>query len=204
MVREADLIAYYEAEARAGARTTVGEFRRRLRTAFARQLSAEGRRHLVDIGAGPGLDTEAWQHDGYSVVGLDLATANVMTMRARGLTGIVGSLYALPLRDGAFEAAWSMSTFVHVPHDRFDEAMLELLRVVEPGGVLGIGTWGGREFEGVPHFGTIRPYRFFSLAGHDRWQAMLARRATVEHFEVHDPHAGDGWEYQFAVLRTPR
>ena len=78
-----------------------------------------------------------------------------------------------------------MSTFVHVPHERFDEAITEMLRVVEPGAPLGIGTWGGLDFEGVPEFGELRPYRFFSLASHDRWREMLARHAEVELFETY-------------------
>lgn len=197
-----DLIAYYDAEALGGHRTAVGEYRHALRDGFARLLTDEGRRRLVDVGAGPGLDAQAWRRDGFGVIGLDLSGANCARMGAVGVTGVAGSLYAMPFRDGSFDALWTMSTFVHVPHHRFDEAIREMLRVVRPGAPLGIGTWGGHEYEGVPAFGHLRPYRFFSLAAHDRWRQMLDRHGVVERFEVHDPHAGDGWQYQFAVLRS--
>ncbi len=61
-----------------------------------------------------------------------------------------------------------------------------MLRVVGPGAPLGIGTWGGSDFEGVPEFGELRPYRFFSLASHSRWHEMLARHADVELFETYE------------------
>ena len=95
-----------------------------------------------------------------------------------------------------------MSTFVHVPHARFDEAITEMIRVVRPGGLLGIGTWGGRDFEGHPEFGDIRPYRFVSLAAHDRWRTMLEAHATVTDFQTFESDNPSGWEYQFASLQT--
>ncbi len=199
--RDADLIAYYEAEARGGHRSAYGDRRVELRGRFAELLRGERISTLLDVGAGPGLDTKRWHADGFRVVGLDLTHANIERMRAAGLTGVTGSLYELPFRAGAFDALWTMSTFVHVPHDRFDEAITEMLRVVVPGAPLGIGTWGGLDFEGVPEFGELRPYRFFSLASHDRWREMLARHAEVELFETSESTGGQGWEYQFAVVR---
>ena len=200
---DGDLIAYYEAEARTGRRSAVSEFRQALRRQFAAVVRGEDRRHIVDVGAGPGLDVAGWQADGLTAVGVDLAAANVRLMHERGLVGVAGSLYHLPFRSGSFDSLWTMSTFVHVPHARFDEAITEMIRVVAPGAPLGIGTWGGRDSERVVPFGDLRPHRFFSLAGHDRWRAMLARHGDVEVFDTHAPPNDDGWEYQFAVVRAP-
>jgi SAM-dependent methyltransferase len=201
MALEADLIAYYDAEARDRRRVGHGQLRHELRQRFAAALGAVGRTRVVDVGSGPGLDTEDWCKDGFDVVGVDLAHANVELMRERGLVGVTASLYQLPFRADAFDALWTMSTFVHVPHDRFDEAIAEMLRVVRPGARLGIGTWGGVDFEGVPEFGDLRPYRFFSLASHDRWRKMLERYGTLESFESFESSSPHGWEYQFAILR---
>ena len=140
---------------------------------------------MIDVGAGPGLDTAAWQAEGLDVVGVDLTEANVQLMAERGLVGVTGSLYDLPFRDGSFDSLWTMSTFVHVPHARFDEAITEMLRVVAPGSPLGIGTWGGLDFEGIYPYGDLRPDRFFSLATHERWREMLARHGDVETFQTH-------------------
>jgi SAM-dependent methyltransferase len=124
-------------------------------------------------------------------------------MCRRGLPGVAGSLYHLPFRTGAFDALWTMSTLVHVPDARVGDALREMLRVVRPGAPLGIGTWGGVEFEGVPEFDALRPFRFFSVASHERWRAVLAGHGGVEVFEIRRPLADHGWEYQFAVVRAP-
>ncbi len=203
MALDGDLIAYYDAEARGGHRSAHGDLRVNLRRRFAELLRYDDVRTVIDVGAGPGLDTALWAADGFAAVGVDLAHANVERMRDVGLTSVTGSLYQLPFRSTTFDALWTMSTFVHVPHDRFDEAITEMMRVVEPGAPLGIGTWGGLDFEGVPEFGELRPYRFFSLASHDRWRAMLERHSVVEQFETYESTGGQGWEYQFAVVRVP-
>jgi SAM-dependent methyltransferase len=199
---DADLTAYYDAEALAGVRGELDAMRLDIRERFVELVRREGRRRLVDVGAGPGIDAVTLQRRGFDVVGVDLAPSNVAVMRVRGALGAAGSLYALPFADGVFDALWTMSTFVHVPHDRFDEAMLEFLRVVVPGAPLAIGTWGGHDFEGVPEFGELRPYRFFSLASHDRWRSMLERHGHLESFETFAPTQSGGWEYQYAVLRS--
>lgn len=203
VVLDADLMAYYEAEAARRLRGKSGSQRDGLYATFRDLLRSEGRSRLVDVGAGPGTDTVRWQDDGFDVIGVDLAHGNVVRMRDQGVPGVVASLYQLPLPRGMFEALWTMSTFVHVPDARLDEAISELVRVVDPGSPLGIGTWGGMDFEGVPEFGELRPYRFFALRSHDRWRDLLAAHGSVEQFHSFDATGTHGWEYQFAVLRSP-
>ena len=139
--------------------------------------------------------------EGFDVVGIDLAPGNVVALGAGGVAAVAGSLYAPPFRSRSFDAMWSMSTLVHVPDDRFDEAMTAMIDLVAPGAPVAIGTWGGRDWEGVSEFGDIRPYRFFSLRSHERARRMFARHGVVERFDagLHVDRAG--WEYQFVVLR---
>ena len=198
---DADLTAYYDAEARAGVRGELDTMRVDIRNRFIDVMRREGRCRLVDVGSGPGRDTLAFQHDGFDTIGVDLAPANTMVMRERGAVGAAGSLYALPLADATFDVLWTMSTFVHVPHDRFDEAMNELVRVVTPGAPLTIGTWGGRDFEGVPEFGPLLPYRF----SHSHRTTVGARCSNVTGNSItsrrsrrHRRAGGD----QYAILRT--
>lgn len=198
-----DLIAYYDAEAASGRRSGHGEVRGHLYEAFSSKVRVEGRLTVVDVGAGPGVDTALWRRDRFDVVGVDLACANVRAMHDRGLIGVTGSLYHLPFRSGSFDAVWTMNTFVHVPGVRLAEALGELVRVAKPGAPLGIGTWGGKDYEGVLEFGDLRPYRFFALRLREDWYDSLSRHGQIEEFVTFEPTSTDPWEYQFGVLRTP-
>lgn len=197
---DADLTAYYEAEAAAGARTEHGSLRRSLLADFVAVMTAEHRHAVVDVGAGPGLDVAGFGDAGLHPVGIDLAPGNVRRMRERGLHGLVGSIFALPLATGEAEAVWTMSTLVHVPDARLEVALGELVRVVRPGGPIGIGTWGGRDWEGTSDVTRFDPARFFALRSHDRWGDVLARWGRVERFDTWTTDQ-PGWEYQFAVIR---
>lgn len=137
------------------------------------------------------------------MVGVDLAFGNVEAMRDRGLVGVAASLYHLPFCTDAFDAVWTMSTFVHVPDEQLADAFRELKRVGRPGAPLGIGTWGGWDYEGVPEFGDLLPYRFFALRSHERWYETLAEHGRVDKFVTVESTSSEGWEYQFAIVRAP-
>ena len=202
MVLDADLVAYYDAEARGQYRVVHGEFRSDLLRNFAALLESGISSRTVDVGAGPGLDVVALQEAGFR---LSASTLPLETSLAWFV--VVGPSWdpstTCRSQRGRSTRLWTMSTFVHVPDERFDDAIVEMLRVVRPGSPLGIGTWGGLDFEGIHEFGDLRPYRFFSLATHERWHSMLSRHGEVELFEIHDPEDEHGWQYQFAVLRAP-
>lgn len=199
-----DLIAYYEQEVAVGRRTELPDHRVRVHDRFVALLRAEGRSSVVDLGSGPGLDTERFVARGFDAVGVDLAPANAVAMGERGLRGVAASLFSPPFQPASFDAAWTMSTLVHVPDDRFDDALAAIIALVPIGAPIAVGTWGGFDFEGVSEFGDIRPYRFFALRNHDRLERMLAAHGDIERFETSRPNPESDWsdwEYQFALLR---
>jgi SAM-dependent methyltransferase len=198
------LTAYYDAEARTGARTRLSPRRVAMRRRFIDLLRIESRTTVLDVGAGPGHDVIGFAGAGFAAVGADLSIGNARLIGAAGVNSVVASLWHLPFAAGRFDAVWTMSTLVHVPDDRLDDALVALLAVVRPGGPVGIGTWGGRDGEGVSGFTRIDPPRFFALRGHDRMLATLERHGEVEHWETDGPEPTSGWEYQFAVVRRVR
>ena len=203
MTLDRDLTAYYAEEARLCRRTSHSAWRFEVLDRFAEQFAHEDRQTVADVGAGPGVDTRAWVERGFDAVAVDLTHANSVIGNGNGHAAITGSIHSLPLRSEWFDAVWSMSTFVHVPMDETQAAVGELLRIARPGAPVVIGTWGGVDHEGVIELGDIVPYRFFSLATHDRWRELLATCAPVDTFEVVRPDDPLGWEYQVAVLRRP-
>ena len=194
--------AYYDAEAAAGSRSELRPLRLELNDRFRSLLAAERRSSVLDVGSGPGLDLERFEAAGLGVIGLDLAPRNIRALVDRGWPGVAGSIYDLPIADGSCESVWTMSTLVHVPDARLQTALAEVRRVAAPGAPIGIGTWGGRDWEGVSDVTRFDPPRFFALRSHERWRELLAGVGTVEHYDTDCPPDTDGWEYQFAIVRV--
>jgi SAM-dependent methyltransferase len=200
---ERDLSDYYEREAAAGVRAVMGSRGRRddLRSAFVDQLVREGRQSVVEVGSGPGTDAAPFISAGVVYAGFDLAVGNARLAHAAGLAIVPGSLFAPPFRPRSFDAGWTMSTLLHVPDDRFNEAVAATTSLLRPGSPLAIGLWGGRDREFVNETDHFDPPRFFSHRSDDRAQTMLSAHGTVEWFEAWPTDVG-GWSYQFIVLRV--
>lgn len=117
--------------------------------AMVEAVSAElaGRGRVLEIGAGTGRIALPLRAAGVDVVGLDLSLPMlerfVTKAGGAGRVGVVqGDATRLPFRDRSFGAAFA----VHVLHliPSWKVAVRELVRVVEPGGVLLVsqGWWG--------------------------------------------------------------
>ncbi|MGK0274524.1 MAG: SAM-dependent methyltransferase [Ilumatobacter sp.] len=199
---EQDLSACYDREAAAGERVAMGSRGRRddLRADFIKLLLAEDRRTVIDVGSGPGGDIAAFSAAGVDCVGLDLSMGNAQAARTAGPTVVPASLFLPPFRPASFDAGWTMSTLLHVPDQRFDEAIRAITSLLAPGSPLAIGLWGGLDRENGKlddHFG---PPRFFSSRTDHRIQRMLGGHGLIESFDSW-PHAGGEGRYQFAILR---
>ena len=111
----------------------------------------EGMR-VLDIGCGPGSITMGIAaRIGYGrVTGVDLNESQVQlamqTAARKDLSNIefrTASAYELPFADAQFDAVFSHALIEHLSEPV--RAMREFLRVLEPGGVMGVATpdWGG-------------------------------------------------------------
>jgi SAM-dependent methyltransferase len=199
-----DLQSFYDAEATQRAGRDLGPFRTGLRDEFVALVRAEQRRNVLEVGCGPGRDAAALTSAGLTTVACDLSFAPLQLAVTRGVTAVQASMLTLPFATGRFAAAWTMSTFVHVPDAVVATAIGELVRVVEPGGLIGIGTWGGVDAEAVSDRDSIQPARLFCRRSHARWRLLLSEHGDVERFDAFDlGEQPAGWDYQFAIVRTP-
>lgn len=206
-VARQDLRAYYEEEARLRLRKPVAGRRVELRDDFVGLLRVEGRRSVVDFGAGQGRDGEAFVAAGLDFVGLDLAHANTVLASQRGVTVVQGSIDAPPFRQGSFDAGWSMSTLMHIPTDDVPDALAAMIASLRRGAPLVVGVWGGAQGDILGEFGLSGHQRFFSLRPFDVNTRLFAACGEVERATIWDL-GPEEWQYQVFQLRagwwTPR
>lgn len=107
---------------------------------FARKL-VRGK-DVLDVACGEGYGSHIMAREAKSVVGVDIAPQVVAHAKSRydceNLGFIEGSAAALPFEDDKFDVVVSFETIEH--HDRHEEMMLEIRRVLRPGGVLVISS----------------------------------------------------------------
>lgn len=203
-VPEAELRAYYEEESRLRLREGRSGARLSLRRGFIEQLQREGRRSVLDIGAGPGVDLGAFHGAGLHAMGVDLALGNARLAAEAGLVMIQGSATALPVRPASFDAAWSISTLMHLDHAEAANAAAEVARCLRPGGRFLAGIWG-RETESTVVDDTKLPgnRRPFHLRSVESNTSLLTSHPGLE-LETNErwPSVSEDWDYQVFHLRS--
>jgi ubiquinone/menaquinone biosynthesis C-methylase UbiE len=134
--------AFYDAELPNRSGPPPGSERLLQRQEFIDACRAEGRRSVLEVGCGAGHDGMALNAAGLRYGGSDLSAVGAALCGGRGLPAVQASATRLPFPDHSFDAAWTMSTLMHLPGDDIEVALAELGRVVRPAGLIEIGVWG--------------------------------------------------------------
>lgn len=110
---------------------------------FLRLMAPHGDENALDVGCGPGLLARALAPHVAHIEGIDLTPAMVDKARQiaseAGLNNTsftVGSSYALPYADGSFDLVTTRLALHHM--DDPAQAILEMARVLKPGGHLAV------------------------------------------------------------------
>lgn len=140
---------------RANSFMTFG-FDRRWRTTTSRVLDAKRGERVLDLAAGTGVSTSEYARGGAWCLAADFSIGMLQHGKKRGLPMVAADALRLPFADESFDAAtisFGIRNFVDTK-----AALVELLRVVKPGGRLVICEVS------TPPFGPIRfLYRKFLL-----------------------------------------
>ena len=149
------------------------------RAYFLSLLQKEGKRKLLEIGAGTGLNGKFFQEKGLAVVCTDLSSENVRLCRAKGLTAYAMDFLRLDFPESSFDSAFALNCLLHVPRQDLPQVLLAVHDVLKPKGLLYLGLYGGKEFEGVWTEDEYEPKRFFCFHTDDQ-----IRMVTTEVFEL--------------------
>ena len=146
------------------------------------RVSCRGQR-VLDIACGEGYGSALLADVASLVIGVDIAPDAIAHASRRygqpHLTFLTGHCAAIPLSDGSVDVVVSFETIEH--HDRHDEMMREIKRVLRPGGLLIMSSPDRREYSDVP--GHSNPFHVRELY-RDEFERLLG-----DHF-VHVAVAG--------------
>lgn len=190
---EEDLRKFYASEMRDRAVRPLGVDRTARVSAFAEEVCAARAAKVLEVGCGAGRDGLLLGKSGCAYAGVDVSPEAVQICRERGLNALEASATNLPFVGDSFDAAWSMSTLMHLPGRGFDQAISELGRVIRPGGLLAIGVWGHTS----SRVWTKDDGRYFRHRSDAELQQALRVLGDVVGFETWDWYE-DGGHYQFA------
>src|SRR5687767_1602463 len=108
---------------------------------------------VLDVGSGTGYLQDVVQ----DYTGIDISRSAARYYHKRF---VAGTATAMPFSDHEFDAAWSIWVLEHIPNP--EAALLEIRRVVKPGGLLYmLPAWDCTPFAALGH--EVRPYEDFGF-----------------------------------------
>ncbi|MBD2872338.1 class I SAM-dependent methyltransferase [Paenibacillus arenilitoris] len=153
------------------------------REAFLSLVKQEGKKSLLEIGAGTGRDSLYFAENGLSVVATDFSVEMVARCLAKGLDARSMDFYALEFPPSSFEAVYALNCLLHVPKADLTVVFEGIRKVLRPGGLFFCGLYGGRDSEGIWEEDFYEPKRFFAM-----YRDSAIVKAAERHFEVVNFH----------------
>lgn len=93
---------------------------------------------VLDLGCGPGTDTEVFADSGLDALGLDITQPFLRAARDNvpAARFMRGDMRSVPVRDDAVDGLWSSAAFLHLPRSDAEPALAEFARLLRSGGPL--------------------------------------------------------------------
>lgn len=170
------------------------------RQRFLALLQKEGRKKLLDIGAGTGLHGLFFQENGCEVICTDLSPKMVEACQKKGLIAYEMDFLNLDFPLGSFEAIFAMNCLLHVPCLDLPRVLQSIREILSIGGLFYWGQYGGRQQEGIHAEDHYEPKRFFSFHRDEYFQQVALQFFEIVSFEC-IPLENDELHYQVAILR---
>ena len=133
------------------------------RQRFLSLLQQEGKRTLLEIGAGTGKDSLFFQENGLRVVCTDLSPAMIALCREKGLEAYAMDFLNLDFPPASFDAIYALNCLLHVPGAALPAVLEKIRGLLRPAGLFYLGVYGGFEQEGISEQDNHVPHRFFSF-----------------------------------------
>ena len=167
---------------------------------FLALLQAEGKRSLLEIGAGPGHFGAFFRDRGLDVTCTDLSPEMVRLCREKGLTAHIMDFLQLDFPPASFDAVFALNCLLHVPSADLDGVLAVVQNLLKPDGLFFYGVYGGHSFEGVWSEDHHVPPRYFVFYPDDELRRRVASRFDEVYFRA-VPLEDDKSHFQSLILR---
>lgn len=192
----------YNRGAEARDRSDLSAWKTSERDSFLSQLRAHKHQRLLEVGAGVGRDSRFFQDAGCDVTCIDLSPNMVSRCRDKGLNAHVMDVAHLSFEYESFDAVYSFNSLLHVPKEELPAVLLEVHRVLVPGGLFYFGTYGGFDHQGIHEEDGHVPPRFFSFYDDDHLTSVASKLFDVSDFRSFDVVGQDPrFRFQALLLR---
>lgn len=171
------------------------------RANFLSMLQAEGKRRLLEIGAGPGKDSQFFQESGLDVTCTDLSPEMVAICQSKGLNAHVMDFLHLDFPAESFDAVYALNCLLHVPKADLPTVLGKIQGLLKPGGLFFMGVYGGQDFEGIWPDDHYTPQRFFAFYTDDQIKAIVTRFFDLPYFKSIPVEGDDVSTFQSMILR---
>jgi ubiquinone/menaquinone biosynthesis C-methylase UbiE len=154
---------------------------------------------LLDVGCGPGRDAKYFSEHGMEVVGIDL-TANFIKLAIVNVPKAIFKqmdMRKLDFANESFDGIWSCASFLHIPKKEAKDTLLNLNRVLKPGGLIFVSVKHGmgEKMVGEKHY-----------QGGEKFFAFYTQQELVDLFtscgfdiqQANTEHKGHDWVNVFA------
>ena len=158
---------------------------------------------VMDLGCGPGSHLDSLPA-GTIAMDASAAMLGLVAEASPSAPRVRADLRALPVAGRSLRAAWANKSYVHIARSLVPMALWDLHRALAPGGIAGIGLFGGDQ-EHSPYDGDWFPGRWFSL-----WPEHLLRDViegagfAVESLAQREAPASGDAPYVFTLVRRKR
>jgi SAM-dependent methyltransferase len=171
------------------------------RVRFLDMCLQEGKKRLLEIGAGPGHSSRYFQDNGLDVVCIDLSPGMVALCREKGLTAKTMDVLALDFPPASFDAIFALNSLLHLPKRHLPQALANIRAVLKPEGLFFLGVYGGPNSERIWEDDPLEPKRFFSFYSDDRLQQVVGQFFDILAFKRIFFPDEDAIHFQLLLLR---
>ena len=176
---------YYNQEAELRNSNTIKpDWKIEVREKFCSLIKKENKKTLLELGAGPGYDSQFFMNNGLTVTAIDISSEMVKNCKDKGIDAYELDFYNLSSLGKRFDCIYAMNTILHVPKDDLPHVLNEINSVLEVNGLFYMGLYGGQDIEKEHIISEVSDApRFFVFNSKSYLEIVLEKHFQIISFE---------------------